>query len=475
VTPGWPAGDACALAVVGGGPAGLATATLAAELGIETVLLDEQPSPGGQIYRGVGDAPRSDPAILGAAYGHGRMLLAAFRASSARYVAEAVVWSVAPGGEIAVSVAGTARRLQARHVVLATGALERPFPIPGWTLPGVMTVGGAQILLKSAGLVAEGRVVLAGSGPLLWLFAAQHLRAGGRIAAWLDTTPAANRRAALRWLPAFLASADLLPAARLLAEVGRRIRRVRSVTRLAAMGDGRLREVVYATDTGREQRLAADLLLLHQGVVPDLNLAAAAGCRLGWDEAGQCFRPETDAWGIASVEGIGIAGDAAGIAGAAATIPSGRLAALTAAYRLGAIDRTRRDRDAVLHRAALRRAARGRLFLDHLHRPAPAFRLPAGDTLVCRCEEVTAQQVLDAVALGATGPNQVKAFLRCGMGPCQGRFCGLTVTELIAAARGVTPAETGYFRLRPPVRPITLAELAAMPRTPADIQAVERG
>jgi bacterioferritin-associated ferredoxin len=108
-------------------------------------------------------------------------------------------------------------------------------------------------------------------------------------------------------------------------------------------------------------------------------------------------------------------------------------------------------------------------------RPARRFRVPSGDTIVCRCEEVSAKDILDAVAIGATGPNQLKAYRRTGMGPCQGRLCGLTVTELMAQARGTTPQEIGYYRLRAPVKPITLAELAAVPKTEADIQAVVRG
>jgi bacterioferritin-associated ferredoxin len=122
----------------------------------------------------------------------------------------------------------------------------------------------------------------------------------------------------------------------------------------------------------------------------------------------------------------------------------------------------------------LRRFERGRAFLDLIFRPRPQFRRPRGQTLVCRCEEVRSSQIIDTVALGAPGPNQMKAFLRCGMGPCQGRFCGLTVTELMAQARGVTPEEIGYYRLRPPVKPITLAELAGLPTNDAAVQAVVR-
>ena len=117
----------------------------------------------------------------------------------------------------------------------------------------------------------------------------------------------------------------------------------------------------------------------------------------------------------------------------------------------------------------------GRAFLDTLYQPASQFRLPADDsTIVCRCEEVTAGQVRDTVKLGCEGPNQMKSFLRCGMGPCQGRLCGLTVTELIAAARGVPPGDVGYYRLRPPVKPIALAELANLPQTDAALAAVSR-
>src|SRR5262249_5527805 len=126
-------------------------------------------------------------------------------------------------------------------------------------------------------------------------------------------------------------------------------------------------------------------------------------------------------------------------------------------------------------RQTLRHAARGRAFLDTLFEPSAAFRIPSGNTTVCRCEEVTAAQITETISLGVEGPNQLKAFLRCGMGPCQGRMCGLTVSEMIAQARGVSPDAVGYYRLRPPVKPVPLQELAAMPKDDAAVQAVVRG
>ena len=154
--------------------------------------------------------------------------------------------------------------------------------------------------------------------------------------------------------------------------------------------------------------------------------------------------------------------------------PSEWLAALAASHALGNIDEARRDAMAAGHRRALARASASRPFLDALFAPPPAFRVPAADTIVCRCEEVNAGEVRDAVRLGCPGPNQLKAFVRCGMGPCQGRLCGATVVELIADARGVHPRDVGYFRLRFPIKPLTLGELATLPQTEASRAAVVR-
>jgi NADPH-dependent 2,4-dienoyl-CoA reductase/sulfur reductase-like enzyme len=261
---------------------------------------------------------------------------------------------------------------------------------------------------------------------------------------------------------------------KLMLRVRRAVRVIDGVTALRAEGEGGLARVVYARG-GSETAMPADLLLLHQGVAPNLNLANAIGCAQDWDDAQLCFRPRVDDWFASTVEGVSIAGDGAGIAGAEAAEERGRIAALGAALRLGRIAATQAANEVAGPRFALDRAERGRAFLDALYKPAAQFRVPSGETIVCRCEEVSANQIVDAVKLGVTGPNQMKSFLRCGMGPCQGRLCGLTVTELIAQARGVTPDEVGYYRLRPPVKPITLAELAAMPKDEAAIKAVVRG
>jgi NADPH-dependent 2,4-dienoyl-CoA reductase/sulfur reductase-like enzyme len=180
------------LVVIGGGPAGLAAAALAARAGVSTVLFDENPGVGGQIYRAITSTPVADRAVLGEDYWDGAALVDEAKVSGALIVNGATVWSLDRQRLVGVSIGGKARVIEAGRVIIATGSQERPFPIPGWTLPGVMTAGAAQTALKAQGLVLGERTIVAGSGPLLWLLAAQTLRAGGKIDAILDTTPRRN-------------------------------------------------------------------------------------------------------------------------------------------------------------------------------------------------------------------------------------------------------------------------------------------
>jgi len=478
---------ACDVAVVGGGPAGMSAAIDAAALGLDVVLIDEQPGPGGQIYRAITTTPVRDRGILGADYWRGEALAATFMRCGARPLFDTTLWAVernVDGFALAVSNNGAARLIKAAHVILATGAQERPFPIPGWTLPGVMAAGAAQILLKSAGLVPDGPVVVAGCGPLLYLIVAQFHAAGVALECVLDTTPPGRWRQSRRMLAEFVRSPYFVKGWSMLRRAKSRTRIVSGVTQLRAQGAGRLENVGWSC-AEQHGSVPAGLLLLHQGVIPGINLSRALGCAHHWDEAQCCFVPTVDTWGASSLPGITIAGDAAGIAGARAAEARGSLAAFQAAYALGSLTLEQRDArgHASHHRSdgngdsplrALRRFSLGRAFLDEYFKPPRQFRIPTGDTVVCRCEEVTAQQIVDAVSLGCTGPNQLKAFLRAGMGPCQGRMCGTTVAEIIAHERGLSPAETGYYRLRFPTKPVTLAELASMPKTEAAIAAVVR-
>ena len=240
-------------------------------------------APAGRSIARSPSTPVKDRAVLGADYWQGDAISSTGRQGAARtYCTAHVVWSLDRDLVVGISHGGQAQLIQARRVIIATGALERPFPIPGWTLPGVMTVGAAQTLLKSSGLVPAGRTVMAGMGPLLWLYAAQILRAGGSIEAILDTTPRGNWLRALRHAPAFVLSP-------LRAKAWRWCARCRegacdpTSPRFGPRAMPRSR-VSPTTASGAEQRIDVDTLLLHQGVVPNVNLAMAAGVAHRWDD-----------------------------------------------------------------------------------------------------------------------------------------------------------------------------------------------
>jgi len=330
-------------------------------------------------------------------------------------------------------------------------------------LPGVMTVGAAQILLKTAGLVPAGRAVLAGQGPLLYLFAAQLVRAGAPPATILDTTPSANYHRAIAilrrrwpgWRPLH-EGLDLILAIR---RAGIPIRY--GVRDLRAIGRSGLERIQWQAGA-----IAAELLLLHQGLIPNIQISLALQLRHQWDEDQLCWRPALDAWGQSSLSCIAVAGDGAAIGGAESARLSGQLAALDAAMLLGRLSEHDRDRRAEPIRVALGREHALRPFLDCLYRPHASVLVPDNDeTILCRCEEVTAGQVRQAVRLGARGPNQVKAFTRCGMGPCQGRICGPLVGGLIADMLNQSPREIGIWRPRAPYKPISVGALADLEAT----------
>ncbi len=461
------------LAIIGAGPAGLAAAVRARSLGLAVTLLDEQPAPGGQIWRAiearmaaVSDLRHGDDAA-------GLALVRAFRASGATYLPGRQVWQVEPGFSVYASTGGKSEKLQARAILLATGAQERPVPFPGWTLPGVMTVGAAQILLKTSGQVPDTPVLIAGTGPLILLYACQLLDAGGQIAGILDTAPRENRAAALRYAPRALANyRDLVRGLGWL----RRIRAagipvVRNVRRLAANGTDALESVRYETASGAQKTISAQLLLVHEGVIPSIHMPLAFGCAYRWQEDQRCFAPIVDEWGESSVAALSIAGDGAGIGGAAAASLKGEIAAVGAAQKLGKIDSATVAATAAPLRARLRRALATRPLLDALYRPRQEVLTPDDDTIVCRCEEVSAGQIRAAASVGIVGPNQIKAFTRSGMGPCQGRQCGHAVSAILGETSGATMDAIGFYRLRSPLKPVTLGELAALDTPEIDILA----
>jgi len=450
--------------VIGAGPAGMTTATAAAQAGLSVVLLDEQEAVGGQIYRSITRTDDKRLTLLGPDYAAGKDIAFAFESSNVRHERGAQVWQVNADRTVEYLQKEQTKSVTGKQIVVATGAMERPFPIPGWSLPGVMTAGAAQILLKASGTVPRQPVVLAGCGPLLYLLASQYLRAKAPIKALVETTTLSDkRRAAKHVVGALFGWRDLAKGVGLLRVLRQARVPVYHGAKDLRVDGASVAEALSFTANNQSHRVDASLILLHQGVVPNTQASWSIRAEHRWDDVQLCWVPKRSDVFELDVPEFFVVGDGGGIAGAKAAATQGEICGLEIARRHGKIRDTEFSRLAAKLRARLSQQLSIRPFLDSLYRPSDATRVPTDDgVLVCRCEEVTAGEIRRSVALGCVGPNQIKAFNRCGMGPCQGRMCGLTVAEVIADERKVSPAEVGYYRIRPPIKPITLGQLAGI-------------
>jgi NADPH-dependent 2,4-dienoyl-CoA reductase/sulfur reductase-like enzyme len=456
--------------VVGGGPAGLAAAATAAGLGLDVALVDERPTLGGQIYKqpGPGFVVR-DPGRLGRDHLRGRELIEAAEASGAELLPLTSAVAVWQDEVVLVTEGRHARTVSAAHLVIAPGAHDRPVVFPGWTLPGVLTAGAAQTIVKTQRVLPGERVVFAGSGPLALAFPAQLHRYGANVLLALEAGPRPGAgdllrlgRAA-RGNTALFRDAMSYRSALLRGRVPMRYGRI--VVR--AEGDGRVEQVVHAAVDrdwrvvpGTEERAEADTLCVGYGFVPSVELLRLAGCDFAYDEDLGGAVVVVDDWLRTTVARVSAAGDGTGIAGALVAVDQGRLAALGAALDLDALTSGEADRRAASARARLRRKHAFRMALRPLHAVGPgAYELAADDTVVCRCEEVTRSEI-EAAASETTDLNVVKGLTRAGMGLCQGRICQRQVAATIAARHGIpissVPAATPRF----PVRPVPMAAIA---------------
>lgn len=455
------------IAVLGAGPAGMAAAAEAARRGARTVLVEESPQPGGQVYRAA-------PPGYGMPADADRRAGDALRAELARSGAELRlghrVWGLG-GGPLVPEGAppapfridalhdGAPVTLEARALILCPGTQERIIPFPGWTLPGVIGLAAATILIKAQGVLPGRRLVLAGAGPLPYAVAAKLLKAGAEIAAIADLAATAEW---LRALPALLARPDLLArgAAWRAALLARGVPVFPAHRVVAAEGAAALERVRIAPLAGgAAESFDVDALCIGHGLAPATEATRLFRAAHRYDRAAGGWVPVRDADGRSSVPRLYVAGDGAGLRGAAAAPAAGRLAALAALRDLDRLDgrahaRARWRPWAEHWRAARSGAAMARLMAL---RPDLVAAIPA-ETVVCRCEGVTRAEIEAALDDGAADMNQLKQFTRCGMGPCQGRLCGEAAAELLARRLGGRE-QAGFATGRIPLRPVPLAGL----------------
>jgi NADPH-dependent 2,4-dienoyl-CoA reductase/sulfur reductase-like enzyme len=446
--------------VVGAGPAGLRAAETLARGGVRPVLIDEAARPGGQIYR---QPPPGAMRSAAALYGFEASKAVAVHAiltslkGEIDYRPQTLVWNVFERHLDTLGPSGQSG-LDFDRLVIASGAMDRVLPFAGWTLPGVFTLGAAQIALKAQGVSIGRRVALVGAGPLLPLVAYQYAKAGAEIAAVLDVTPF---------------SAKLRNVSGLLAEPGTFAKGVWYLLRNAISGitvgsgvhaihvegDDRVSGLRWRDAAGREHHVACDAVGASFGLRSETQLADLAGCAFAFDAVTRQWIPQRGAAGRSSVPGVYLAGDGAGIGGADVAELQGERAALAVLEDLG--ERTDPSRVASLDRKLMRQA-RFRRALENAY-PYPGHLLEdiADGEMVCRCEGVTAGTLRTiAKDRGADELNRLKALTRVGMGRCQGRVCGQAAAEILARTLDKDVAAVGRLRGNPPVKPIPLGGLS---------------
>ncbi len=449
------------IAIIGAGPAGMTAAITASEAGANVIILDDKSKAGGQIYRNANSSPLRNPSVFGPDYQKGQQLIKSFEACKARVIYEANVWHVSPSGEILFSQNKATKSLTANEILISSGAMERPFPISGWHLPGVMSAGSAQVMLKSDGLVKDNAVFI-GTGPLLYLIVAQYLRFGVKVKALVDTTP---KDAYLRSFAYFSGILYQLPTLKkgigLLREIHKsRIPIYKHVKNLKITGEIRV-EVVEFLSNGQRHKINTEHAFLHQGIIPNLNLTQSINLEHSWNTQQLSWQVTLNEWGQSSIKNISVAGDAGSIIGADGAELTGKISILNQLYRLGYLSENARNIRSSPLLKKIDKLNKFRRFLDEHYRPIIENRQPDDlQTIVCRCEEVTVAELKEGFNKGAHDPNELKSLTRCGMGPCQGRQCGHTVSELLSKWQNEPIEGIGYYRIRSPLRLLTLSEFA---------------
>ncbi|MEC8919036.1 MAG: NAD(P)/FAD-dependent oxidoreductase [Pseudomonadota bacterium] len=449
------------VAIIGAGPSGLAAATRLAKAGLKPVVFDLNAAPGGQVYRQV-ESPQADLRVTGIDYRLGQRVVEAFRRARVDYRPDSRVWwvqRVDAGFELGVLHEGRSAVWRARRLILCHGAMERPFPFPGWQLPGVMTAGAAQVLLKQGGLLPEDAPILVGSGPLIYLLGWQYLQAGRPPTCILDLTPRHQWRLPLRQpVKAWHARGYLFKGLKMMLALKRAgVAIERDIDALEAIGDKVLEQIRYR-QRGHWKQRPASLLLSHVGVVPETHLTRSLGLTHRWHAEQQSFLPVRDDT-LSADENLWVVGDGAAIGGAANAMREGTLSALEVIASHHGLTKEERDERDGLRRERARDLC-ARQLLDAMFLPPLNIDAMPEETIICRCEALTRGDLDQAISDGAEGPNQLKAFTRCGMGPCQGRQCSLNATLLLSRRLAQTPDQIGQWQIRPPVQTITLGELA---------------
>ena len=468
------------ITIIGGGPAGMAAALASARRGQQVRIIEGTPRIGGQYWRHHpedGEGKWVDQAGLHDEFQKGyRLRLEVLNHPNIEILFNAHIWHVEiVNDQLTLSIVQGAHSIQltTEALILATGAYDRSLPFPGWDIPGVMTAGAAQSLLKGSYVQPGKRVVIAGTGPFLMPVASLLLNSGVEVAGLFE----ANR--ASRWIPFTHVGLANFSKAYLALNYFRdfsahkvRMRRGYTVVRASAGPDGVLRSVTvakidrnFSLKVGTEREVACDALAISWGFTPDMSIANNLGIQQHLDESDGSIVASVDDYQRTSQNGVFAAGEVTGIGGSQLALTEGEIAGIAAAQSLGWNEKEGEHLNLLLkRRKAQRRFARALL---RVYRVGPGWlEWLTPETVICRCEEVSLADMHYAVqTLGSSNIRSAKLFTRAGMGMCQGRTCSRSVIEIVSKESGISPKVQDQISAgkRPIVHPISLGMVAELP------------
>lgn len=461
------------LVVVGGGPAGIAAASTAASLGLTVAIIDERVTFGGQIFKRLGQGfDLESPDVLGKDYARGARLIKELDQPSITKFTATTVLTIEDNHVITSHPDEGVRRFSCKALVIAPGAYDRPVVFPGWTLPGVMTAGAVQTMVKTQQISPGKRIFFAGSGPLALAFSAQLIKYGAPVFKVIESAPFPSPAKLLRLLASVKGNLDLAGDAlryrstlltnRVPFHYGRII--------IKAEGAGRVEEITHARVDkewnpikGTEVVEPADTLCLGYGFFPSHELFRLLDCEFGYDETRGGFAVTKDQWGLtrsSSPMPVYAVGDGTGVTGSYSAEAQGRLAGLHIANQIGSLATSDRDLTSKgflkeLHqRNAFQRAINQMFEVKH-----GIYRLADADTVICRCESVRAKEI-DHVIDSTADVSVVKSYSRSGMGLCQGRNCQRQIAAMISDRHNLPISKINFQTPRMPVKPVEIGKIA---------------
>ncbi len=420
--------------VVGGGIAGLSAARTLAEEGSEFLVVEEYPFLGGQYLRNrEGYRPRDTRTRR-----RGFKLLDWALERDEFWTSSLVLGCYTENGErqVAVSRGGEVFLIRPGKMIIATGAREKFLPFPGWTLPGVVSVGAVQALIKTSGTLPGREGIFAGTGPFLLASAHEFKKAGGRVAGIFELN---SRGRAMSFMPFLLDGEKLREGMKYLLSLGNRLKFGWRVERVEKKGDGLEVRLVKGR---KRHRAVVDFLAIGHGFSPNTELAQLCGCPVEYSAGLGGFVVKTGE-DLGCGYGIYACGEVTGIGGARKSLIEGRIAALSAlGKKVPSALLKRRERELRFARAL------NTVFSvpSHLWKEIP------DETVICRCEDVTMGDIKKAVKEGFYLLRELKETTRITMGNCQGRTCFPILTEYLRSS-GISPQP---MSVRPPVKPVEM-------------------